>query len=682
MTDRIGRAEYEIEADYKGFIRDLKRAEKGADASSQKIEGRFKGVSRSFKGMGGALGKVALGATVAGAGFLLLLKNALSAAEGIGDMAKRANTTAEQLQELRFAVTQNGASIRDADDALVRLNRRLSLFVTTGGGPGALAFEELGIQAKDAEGNIRNSSDVFDEIATKIAAMEDASKAAALASSAFGEDAGPRLVPLLKQGEEGMRAAREEARRLGLVLDNDTVDAAAEASARLRSLGQIIQTGLTNALVTAAPLITDLAERMFRALPTIIAWIDRIGQAIGLLDAPLAQQLVEQQDVLRTAQSRLRREQERRPRTEASREQNQTRIARFSQQEREAAEAIEAVRSQIDERRARREALLSQFSSGGAMPPSPSGGRSGGGSGGGGSSAMSEDARAADQASQAFGRMIDQLADLRQQRQREIEVSRMTELGAARVTAAYEQEEAAAKALELAIRSGGAVSDQDLARTIALTEQIERLAVAKAEAAAQSRLKEEAEQEESDRLRTLTGDARTLTSALFDAATASTSWQDALLKIVTAILELESVQHILADTISLLAGTGGKSGGGFLSSLIGGLFGVASGGKAGGSIIKGFAGGGRPPVGQFSIVGENGPELRYFGRASTILSADKTSAALGGGGGVYAPLNVTVHGVSEADIMAKMEPRLEAHRQTIIRDVSETSTYNPEYIDQ
>ena len=77
--------------------------------------------------------------------------------------------------------------------------------MTDGGGPGKAAFEALGISARDASGNIRDSSEVFDEIVRKIGEMEDTSKAAALASSAFGEDAGPRLVPLLRQGEAGSR---------------------------------------------------------------------------------------------------------------------------------------------------------------------------------------------------------------------------------------------------------------------------------------------------------------------------------------------------------------------------------------------------------------------------------------------------------------------------------------------
>ncbi|MFJ6465304.1 hypothetical protein ACIQM0_30470 [Streptomyces sp. NPDC091387] len=39
---------------------------------------------------------------------------------------------------------------------------------------------------------------------------------------------------------------------------------------------------------------------------------------------------------------------------------------------------------------------------------------------------------------------------------------------------------------------------------------------------------------------------------------------------------------------------------------------------------KGFAAGGYPPVGQFSIVGENGPELAYFSSPAQVISNTDT----------------------------------------------------------
>ena len=79
---------------------------------------------------------------------------------------------------------------------------------------------------------------------------------------------------------------------------------------------------------------------------------------------------------------------------------------------------------------------------------------------------------------------------------------------------------------------------------------------------------------------------------------------------------------LLKFGIKALAGTDGQ---GFFSFLDGSL--------------KGFASGGRPPVGKPSIVGERGPELFVPGTRGTIIPNDQ----LGGGGGVNSVVNVTIN---------------------------------------
>ena len=77
--------------------------------------------------------------------------------------------------------------------------------------------------------------------------------------------------------------------------------------------------------------------------------------------------------------------------------------------------------------------------------------------------------------------------------------------------------------------------------------------------------------------------------------------------------KLGSVQSVLSGDLSGLGSifTGGFSN---LSGVLGGLGGILGGGGIGGIFKKGkklfgFAGGGRPPLGVASLVGEEGPEL-------------------------------------------------------------------------
>ena len=94
---------------------------------------------------------------------------------------------------------------------------------------------------------------------------------------------------------------------------------------------------------------------------------------------------------------------------------------------------------------------------------------------------------------------------------------------------------------------------------------------------------------------------------------------------------------LLKFGIKSLAGTDGE---GFFSFLDGSL--------------KGFASGGRPPVGKASIVGERGPELFVPGTSGTIIPND----ALGGSGGTV--VNITLNGVGGGSSSASGSKKEEA----------------------
>lgn len=84
-----------------------------------------------------------------------------------------------------------------------------------------------------------------------------------------------------------------------------------------------------------------------------------------------------------------------------------------------------------------------------------------------------------------------------------------------------------------------------------------------------------------------------------------------------------------------------------------GLFGDAL--KQFGSLL-GFAGGGSPPVGVPSIVGERGPELFVPRTAGVILPAQQTAAVLAGRGGV----NVTNHFAISGPVDRRTEEQIAA----------------------
>jgi hypothetical protein len=84
------------------------------------------------------------------------------------------------------------------------------------------------------------------------------------------------------------------------------------------------------------------------------------------------------------------------------------------------------------------------------------------------------------------------------------------------------------------------------------------------------------------------------------------SFKDAALQMLEQLAEMSLRLYILRPLIESVFGPAGTVGGGFLGDLLG-------------STPRKFASGGRPPAGQPSIVGENGPELFWPDAAGTIV---------------------------------------------------------------
>ena len=179
-----------------------------------------KKLEKSFQVLGVA-GAVWLGAKgIAGA--VNRAKQAVNAfttdaAKDLDDLAKAANRlglTSDELDRWSFAAELAGASVSDLETIFKRGSRNI-LDAVAGIGEGARWMEELGIEAKTAEGRIKTIPQVLFEFADNMDSLGSETAKTAAAMGLFGRS-GQQLVPLLRQGSEGMRDMLIEADALNV----------------------------------------------------------------------------------------------------------------------------------------------------------------------------------------------------------------------------------------------------------------------------------------------------------------------------------------------------------------------------------------------------------------------------------------------------------------------------------
>jgi len=189
----LGRLVAELALDSAQFTEGLKRAEKG-----------FADFERS-------IGKAATGALTSFAGQLLAIETASRVADAaiksftetvkglaaLDDAAEKTGATVESLAKLQAQAKISGQAFEGIESALIKLNKGLSGSEDETKGAGK-ALEFLGIKAKDAQGNLRDSGEITLEVAKKLSEFSDKGPGkAALAMDLFGKS-GAQLLPLFK----------------------------------------------------------------------------------------------------------------------------------------------------------------------------------------------------------------------------------------------------------------------------------------------------------------------------------------------------------------------------------------------------------------------------------------------------------------------------------------------------
>lgn len=201
----------------------------GADTAEMET-----GLKKAQKSLQDFSNKVSEAGRLAAAGFVLAtaalsvaIKGTINEADKLYKMSQSFGVPIEELSALKHAADLSGVSLESLGKALAKLSRNMMDAAANPTGEAAKAFQALGISVKNADGSLKSSSVVMTEVAEKFAGFRDGAAKTALAIALFGR-AGADLIPLLNQGKTGLQGMIDEAKELGIVIDQRT-GAAAEA---------------------------------------------------------------------------------------------------------------------------------------------------------------------------------------------------------------------------------------------------------------------------------------------------------------------------------------------------------------------------------------------------------------------------------------------------------------------
>lgn len=261
--ERYDALKREIEAT-ENQLNELEKAAKNSNVTLSQISATAEKVADAT----GNLAQKTKGLSMAAAGGLVslgtLAYKAGQSADEINTLAKQTGLSTEEIQKFQYASDIIDVDLNTLTKSMAKLTKNMAT-ASKGTGDVAAAFEALGIEITDSNGELRNNQDVFDETIEALAGIENETQRDAYAMQIFGKSA-QDLNPLILGGADSLKELGEQAEAAGLILSQEALDSANEFNDAIDSL-KATATG------TFAEVGTEIATML-------IPYMDDLGQML------------------------------------------------------------------------------------------------------------------------------------------------------------------------------------------------------------------------------------------------------------------------------------------------------------------------------------------------------------------------------------------------------------------
>lgn len=232
-------------------IKDVGTQSKKTATATTALASSTKGLSASFKVAAAGAAALAAGLLAAGAASFKMLQGMADAQNELSDLSARTGVATKTLAGLRLAAKGSGQDFKAISSALKPLTLRLGQ-ASIGSKTAVDGFKAVGVEVRNASGEMKSADEVLIEISRNLSAMEDPSERATSAALAFGS-AGTKLVQAL--GGQELQTFIDAAEKFGMDIGPEAAKAADEWQRSTSELALVMQPFNTGILETGTKLL-------------------------------------------------------------------------------------------------------------------------------------------------------------------------------------------------------------------------------------------------------------------------------------------------------------------------------------------------------------------------------------------------------------------------------------------
>ena len=281
------------ESKLKTFESQLKQV---GNANLKALEQQFREVGGKIESVGQSLKGVSIASAGVVAGLGAISYKAGVAADDLNTLSKVTGIGTGDLQKYSYAADLVDVSV----DTIAKSNKKLAknaYSAANGSKAQAEAFAKIGVSVTDANGNLRDSESIFQDVITGLGQMTNETERDALAQQLMGKSAA-ELNPLIEDGGKTYKMVSDTMKKYDLdYVDQETLDKANEfndsidtmkllGSVAFAQVGSQLAGYLAPALEKVVDLVGKFANWLSKLSPETLTVIATIAGVLAVL-APL-----------------------------------------------------------------------------------------------------------------------------------------------------------------------------------------------------------------------------------------------------------------------------------------------------------------------------------------------------------------------------------------------------------
>lgn len=251
-----------------GSLRDLEAAAAASNVTLTKVSQTFGKISDASGKVAAATKGISTAAGGALAGIAGLAIQTAKAADELTTLSKQTGISTAELQKMKYASELVDVSVEEITGAMTKMKKNMA---STSKDTQA-AFQKIGVSVTDANGELRDSTEVFYEVLQGLSKISNETERDVVAMQLFGKSA-DQLAGIIDDGGAALKALGEEAEQLGIVLDEDTLGSLNDVNDSIDKLkakanGELAKSG-AKAMETLMPIFEKVLDAMSKALDYI-----------------------------------------------------------------------------------------------------------------------------------------------------------------------------------------------------------------------------------------------------------------------------------------------------------------------------------------------------------------------------------------------------------------------------